>query len=427
MNYIIIGNSAAGIGAAEAIREVDEKSALTIISDEPESAYSRALISYELAGWIGKGRLELRPPEFYKEKKIETRLGQRAISIDAKAKEVQLEGGERISYDRLLLAVGGSPQKTGVKGEEKEGIFGFRTHADLLRIYEATRVAQSGVVLGGGCIGLQAASGLHYHKIKTTIAIASPHLLSQVADPECGDFFQEVFERDGIGVRTKVSPVEFKGGVQVGSVLFDDGSELPAQIVITGKGVKPNTDLAEGTRIGVNWGIIVDQHMRTHEPDIYAAGDVAVTQDRVSCQSTVNAVWPCAYEQGRVAGFNMAGVERKYDGSMRMNAAEFFGVSFISIGIVKPKGEGYESHSRFIKDKGIYRKLVFQGNLLVGAVLVGKVDGAGVLSNLMRKRVDVSSIKGDLLEGRFKYAEVLPLVKAEPAVFRELEYRETLT
>lgn len=426
MNYLIIGNSAAGIGAAEAIREVDPHSSLTIISDEPQSAYSRAMISYELAGWIGKGRLELRPPEFYREKKIETLLGKRAVLLDVSAREIQLDNGQRIPYDRLLLATGGSPQKTAVKGEEKSGVFGFRTFRDLSAIYDAVKKAKEAVVLGGGCIGLQAASGLHHHKIKTTIAITSPHLLSQVADAECGDFYRELFEKNGVAVKTGVKPVEFKGGRTMAGVVFDDGSEIPAQIVITGKGVAPNLDLARGTKIRTDWGIVVDDHMRTDELNIYAAGDVAQTHDRVTCRSTVNAVWPCAYEQGRVAGFNMAGVERKYDGSMRLNAAEFFGVSFISIGIVKPREEGYESHSRMWKEKGIYHKLVFHENRLVGAVLMGKIDNAGVLGNLMRKRADVSSIKEELIGGRYDYARVLPLVKNQKEVFIEQEYRETL-
>ena len=387
-----------------------------------------------MAGWLGpNAKLDLRPLEFYQEKNIQAILGHRAVKIDSAAREVHLDDGHKIPYDKLLLATGGSPQKTAVKGEERRGVFGFRTYRDLLNIHEAIKSAKEAVVLGGGCIGLQAASGLHHHKVKTTIAIASPHLLSQVADPECGDYFQGLFEKHSVAVKTGISPVEFKGGEQVESVLFDDGTELPAQIVITGKGVVPNVQLAEGTKIRVDWGIITDEQMRTDEPDIFAAGDVALTQDRVACKSTVNAVWPCAYEQGRVAGFNMAGVPRKYDGSMRMNAAEFFGVSFISIGIVKPKGEGYESHSRMLKDKGLYWKLVFlrssgspQGNILVGAVLMGRVDGAGVLGNLMRKRVDVSSIKDELINGHYDYARVLPLVKRQAGVFEGLEYRETL-
>jgi NAD(P)H-nitrite reductase large subunit len=427
MKYLIIGNSAAGIGAAEALREADGGAPITIISDEPESAYSRALISYELAGWLGpNAKLDLRSPEFYQEKNISAILGHRAVKIDAAAHEVCLDDKRKIPYDKLLLATGGSPQKIGVKGEEKRGVFGFRTHRDLLNIHDAIKSAKEAVVLGGGCIGLQAASGLHHHKVKTTIAIASPHLLSQVADPECGDYFRMLFENHGVTVKTGVSPIEFKGGEQVESVLFNDGAELPAQIVITGKGVAPNVQLAEGTRIRVDWGIVTDDNMRTDEPDIFAAGDVALTQDRVACKSTVNAVWPCAYEQGRVAGFNMAGMARKYDGSMRMNAAEFFGVSFISIGIVKPKGEGYESRSRMLRDKGLYWKLVFQSNILVGAVLMGRVDGAGILGNLMRKRVDVSSIKDELINGHYDFARVLPLVKQQAGAFEGLEYRETL-
>ncbi|MCX6640449.1 MAG: FAD-dependent oxidoreductase [bacterium] len=411
MHHVIIGNSAAGIGAAEAIRQIDKEAPLTIISDESESAYSRALISYELAGWIGKGNLDLRPREFYQEKNIAAHLGKRAIKIDAGKKQVHLNDGSRVDYDRLLIATGGSPQQMGVPGEDKKGIFGFRNYRDLLNIYDAIITAEHGVVLGGGCIGLQAASGLHHHGVKTSIAIASAHLLSQVADAECGDIYQRLFESNGIAIKTSMKPVEFRGVGQVGSIGFDDGSEMPAQIVISGKGVKPNTELAEGTKIKVDRGIIVDDRMCTAEPDVFAAGDVAVTQDCVTCESTVNAVWPCAYEQGRTAGFNMAGRDRVYDGSMRMNAAEFFRVPLISIGVVKPQGDGYEVHSYLDKSRMVYWKMVFKGKLLVGAVLVGRVERAGVLANLMRKHIDVSSIKGELLAGRYNYALIKPLAE----------------
>jgi NAD(P)H-nitrite reductase large subunit len=427
MNYVIIGNSAAAVGAIEAIREVDTESSLIVISAEPESAYSRALISYELAGWLPQGaNLELRSSSFYKEKNVQPMLGRRAIGLDTTTKVVVLDDGEAVPYDRLLLATGGSPQKTGVPGEEKLGVFGFRTYGDLIAIHQAVKNARQAVVLGGGCIGLQAASGLHHHKVETTIAIASDHPLSQIADAECGDFFQALFEKNGIAVKTGLQPVEFTGADSVEGVRFYDGTSVPAQIVITGKGVAPNVELAQGTLIRVDRGILVNDHMATDEAGIYAAGDVAVTWDRVACQSTINAVWPGAYQQGRVAGFNMIGVQRRYDGSMRLNAAEFFGVPFISMGIVKPKGEGYETHSRMLKEKGLYWKLVFQGNLLVGAVLMGKVEGAGVLSNLMRKRVDVSTIKDDLIAGRSDFARVLPLVKVQSEAFGETEYRELI-
>jgi len=427
MRYVIIGNSAAGLGAAEAIREIDPSSPLTIIADEPEAAYSRALISYELAGWLPSGaKLDLRTPDFYREKGIQALLGRRAQRIDTSAREVVLEGGDRIPYDRLLLAVGGSPQTLGVPGEDQAGIFGFRTARDLAAIHEAVQTAREAVVLGGGCIGLQAASGLHHHGVRTTIAIASGHLLSQVADPECGDLFRERFERNGIPVLTGAVPEEFTGTDRVAGVRFADGRALPAQIVITGKGVAPNIGLAQGTKIRVDWGIVVDDRLRTDEPDVFAAGDAAATWDRVACRSTVNAVWPGAYEQGRAAGCNMAGRDRRYDGSMRLNAAEFFGLPFISLGIVKPKGEGFESHSRLSGDKNRYWKLVFQENRLVGAVLAGKVDGAGVLGNLMRKRADVSSIKDDLLAGRYGFARLLPLIQAQAEAFPEAEYGEII-
>jgi NAD(P)H-nitrite reductase large subunit len=169
---------------------------------------------------------------------------------------------------------------------------------------------------------------------------------------------------------------------------------------------------------------VVDDELRTSVADVYAAGDVAETRDVVTGEDTVNAIWPAAVEQGRIAGANMTGASEKYTGSMRMNSAEFFGLPLISIGLVKPRQPGYTALVRHVAEKNIFRKVVLRDNAVVGVVLVGEIENAGVYAALMRKQVDVTSIKQRLLDRNFGFADVLPLITQERAKYPEPEYRE---
>ena len=172
-------------------------------------------------------------------------------------------------------------------------------------------------------------------------------------------------------------------------------------------------------------GIVADEHMRTNVPDIYVAGDVAETFDITRGRTSVNAIWPCAFEQGRIAGLNMAGQEAKYVGSFRMNALDIYGLPAISMGITRPDGDGLQEVKRRTRDT--YRKLVLEDGRIVGALFVGRIQKAGLLSTLLRKKVNVTDHLPFLMSDRLNVADLLPLMRQNAEKFTEIEYRELFT
>lgn len=426
MRYLIVGNSAAGLNAAEAIRLLDTEGDITIVSEEDYPAYSRCLIPYFMEGKVSEEDMLYRPRDYYETHQFSVLLGRKVVSVQPPDKTVTLDNGEKLSWDKLLIATGGSPEIPDTPGMDKDGVFGFRTTSDLQGILRVAKTADSAIVMGGGCIGLMAACGLHSLGLKVTVVIRSPHLLSQVADAEAGEIFKRRFEANGIEVLTETDVVEVLGDGKVTGVVLEDGRRLACQIIVVGKGVKPNIDLAADTEIRTHWGIVVDETLRTSVPDIYAAGDVAETVDVVTGEETVNAIWPAAAEQGRIAGANMASDKQRYLGSMRMNSAEFFGLPLISTGLVKPRKPGCEILVRYNERKDVFRKVVLLDDVVVGVVLVGEIENAGVYALLMRKKVDISSVKDRLLDSDFGFADLLPLVAGQKDKFPEPEYREVM-
>ncbi|NOX97805.1 MAG: NAD(P)/FAD-dependent oxidoreductase [Nitrospirae bacterium] len=422
MNYLIIGNSAAGISGAEAIRKVDKTGKITMVSAEGYPPYSRCLLSYYLAGDIEEKKLLFRPEDFYEKNKIEVLLGKKVEKIEPEKKKVILAGKEEIAYDKLLIATGASPKLLNIKGEDRKGVFGLRTVEDVQNILQRLDKVKVAAVLGGGLIGLKAAYGLRKRGLRVKVIIKSNRVLSQMLDERAAAIFRKRIEENGIEVMTGLAAEEIladDGSVK--GLKLDNGASVDCQLVVIGKGVTPNIDLVKGTAIKVSRGISVDEKQGTNISDIYAAGDVAETVDIVSGRTTINALWPCAVEQGRIAGYNMAlrksgekaGEEHKYAGSIGMNSIEFFDLPVISIGITRPGEKGYEEVIRDIPEKGFYRKIVLRDNRIVGAILLGRINPAGVLLSLIRDKVDVSEIKDEIMEETFNYSRVVHLMKEE--------------
>ncbi len=395
LTHVIIGASAAGVAAVEAIREADPDARVTVISEEPDPLYSRPMMYLDLLR--GREDIRFRPGEFMKEPGVEAMLGRRAESVDPKKREVKLADGETVRFDRLLVATGGFVRWPKIPGIDKEGVLGFRTLADLRRLADLASEAKAAVVLGGGNVGLQAACGLREKGLDVSIVVKSPHLLSQLADGEAGRMFEERFSAAGVAVCTGTDVVEILGDSKAEGVRLDTGETLPCEIVIAAKGVDANLEVVRGTGIDVQWGIRVNDRMESSAGGIYAAGDVAQAADLITGEEDTHGIWPVAFEQGRIAGLNMVGLDRPYVGGMRMNAAEFYGLELISLGTVR-SGE----HHRILVHKAgndVYRKLVFDGVVLVGALLVGEIHDAGVLRLLMTKKVDVTGEEERLLRG----------------------------
>lgn len=425
MNYLIIGGSAAGVAAAETLRKHDKKSDITLVSDEAYLLYSRCLLTYLMAGSIDETKINFKDRNFYKDNKIETYLGKRATSIDSKKKNISLKDGAKISYDKLLLATGASTKQVDVPGIDKKGVFSVRKIEDARAIMDMLDNVKGVAVLGGGLIGLRTTYALRQRQKEVTVVVKSPQILSQMVDMDAARIIASCLEKNGIKIMTGVAAKEVTGKKSAEGIILDNGERLDCQMIIIGKGVKPNTELASSCGLAVEDGIVVDKFLRTSNENIFAAGDVAETYDIARETQRINALWPCAVEQGEIAGLNMLGKEVVYDGSLSMNSVDFFGLGCISMGITKPKKEeDYEIISRIGKDT--YKKFVLKKNRIVGMILVGDIKIAGIVSTLIKKKIDISSIKHLLLQSAFDYAKIMPLVEKFQDKFKQEEYQDTI-
>lgn len=393
--YLIIGNSAGGIGAAEAIREVDRVGRVTIVSDEPYPVYSRPLISKYLAGKTAFESIMYRDADFYNKNDITVLLGRRINVLGISRHRAELEDGEDIRWEKALIAVGGRPIVPRVRGLKKKGVSSFVTLDDAKRIGGLIDSRQRAVVIGGGLIGISATEALSKRGIKVTVVEMKDRVLNTILDETGSRLVDDVIRRAGVEVICGRTVAQIVGqptkSNQVGGVILDNGVQLPCDLVVVAIGVVPRLELATGTSLEIGRGILVDRHMATSVPDVYACGDVAEAYDFVYGANRVVPVWPTAYIGGRVAGYNMAGRKMEYDGGTSMNSLSYFGVSVISAGLVAPEGQGYEALSRL--NGARYRKLVLKDNRIVGMVFVNDIERAGIVFGLMKDAVDVSTFK----------------------------------
>jgi len=422
MRYIIIGGSAAGVSAIEAIRSLDRTSQIELFTDEETPLYSRVLLTYYIAGALPKEELHFRPLEFFQENTVTPHLGTRVKTVSPDSKSIQTEDGKSYAYDKLLIATGSSPKKLDTPGADKEGVYGLRKMEHAQEILKRSEKTGTVCILGGGLIGLRDGYALAARGLKIAMIVKSNRVLSQMLDEESSAMVQERLQEHGIEIRTGRDAVEILGKGSVEGIILDNGEKIDCQMVIIGKGVDPNVELISSTRIEVKEAIVADENMMTNVPDIYVAGDVAETYDISRDKTAVNAIWPCAFEQGRIAGLNMAGQKAKYVGSFRMNSLDIYDLPVISMGLTRPDGNQFQQVER--RTKGTYRKLILRDGRIVGATLVGQVQKAGLLSTLLRKKVNVSEYVPLLMSERVNFADLLPLMRKNAEKFTEIEYRE---
>ncbi len=403
MSYVIIGNSVAAIGAIEAIRKVDKEINITVISDEPYLVYSRPLISEFLAGQVKEEMMGYREPGFYEKNGVTTKLGKRVVAIDSAKKSVKLDNGEEVAYGKLLIATGGTPFIPPMKGLGKERIYTFIKMDDAKQIDALVPEMDHVVIIGAGLIGLKAAESLHHRGVEVTVVELANRVMAAVLDVDAGGIVQSALEKAGINIVTENTVDEILGGKAANGVRLKDGREIRCDAVIVAIGVVPNAVFAKESGVEVNRGIVTDNHMRTNLPDVYAAGDVTEGPDYLNGGNRVIPIWPNAYIQGKIAGLNMAGVEREFTGGLAMNSIELFGVPVITAGLSNIDSDDLEVLTKI--ENGNYRKIVLRGSTIVGAVFVGKIDRAGIITGLIRDQIDISSMRDRLLADDFGYID----------------------
>lgn len=408
--YLIVGNSAGGIGAIEAIRQVDKAGDISIVSDEPYAAYSRPMISEYLAKKATQERMLYRPADFYEKNRVATFLGKKAVRIDLDARAIELESEARISFEKLLLATGGTPIVSQVEGIVKQGIFTFTTLNDAKAIdgflREHKRPKMAALVIGGGLIGFSVTEALIKRGVAVTIVEMRDRVLNTIIDEETSARAEEALRAAKVEVicnRTVAKVAGDSDGLPTG-VTLDNGREIPCDMVIMAIGVRPRLDLVSGIGLKVNRGIVVDRHMTTSHPDVYACGDVAEAYDYVYTSNRLSPIWPNAYIGGRVAGFNMAGKPTEYAGGTAMNSLKYFGLAIHSAGMAVPPDETYEVLSSRSKDAN--KKVVLKDGIIKGMVFCGDVDKSGIVHGLMKDRIDVGEFKKALVAADFSLASL---------------------
>jgi NAD(P)H-nitrite reductase large subunit len=408
--YLIIGNSAGGIGTAEAIREVDEAGTITIISDEPYPAYSRPLISEYLTERCPLERMLFRSPDFYVKNNIHTILGQKATELDIDKREIKLDNGRVIFWKKLLLATGGLPIVPRMTGTDLKGVFTFSTLDDAKAIdgflNEDSNKKLRAVVIGGGLIGMSVTEALVKRGIEVTIVEMKERILNTILDEEASAMMEPMLKQSGVEVITNdtVNKVSSYLPGETTGVTLESGRPIPCEMVIIAIGVRPRTEIVAGTGIKINRGIIVDRQMATSMPDIYACGDVAEAYDFIYDENRLTPIWPNAYIGGRVAGFNMAGKPTEYQGGTAMNSMKYFGLNIVSAGMSFLSDESYEIIN--YKQGDIYRKVVLKDGVIVGMVFSSDIEKSGIIYNLMKNKINVEAFKQILIADDFGLASL---------------------
>lgn len=407
--YLIIGNSAGGIGAAEAIREVDKAGAISIISDELYPTYSRPLISEYLANRCPLERMLFRPPDFYEKSNIQTVFGEKVMQVNFNEHIVKLKNGRTLTWQKLLLATGGLPIVPKIDGIGLKGVFTFTKLDDAKAIDEFLNHYQRkvrAVVIGGGLIGVSVTEALVKRGVEVKIVEMKERVLNTILDEEASALEEKALTQAGVEIITghTVGNISSYLPGEATGVDLDDTRPIPCEVVIVAIGVKPRVELVSESGIKTNRGIAVDRHMATSRPDVYACGDVAEAYDFVYGENRLTPIWPNAYMGGRIAGLNMAGIPTEYKGGTAMNSMRYFGVNTVSAGMVTPPDNSYEVISS--KHDHVYKKVVLKDRLIVGMVFSSDIEKSGIIYNLMKDRVNVDSFKQALVSDDFGLASL---------------------
>jgi len=404
--YVIIGGSAGGIGAVEAIREVDPIGTLTVISEETVPQYSRPMISEYVSREATLETMKYRGDQFWNKNNVQPLTGRAAVNIDFTKKQVELEGGTKIDFEKLLIATGGKPFVPRMKGGEKNGVFTFTELSSAKGLESKLEHSKSAVVIGGGLIGVSTSEVLVKRGITVTLVELKQHILNLILDEKASEIAEKVLTEAGVTVITGQTVQRILGRKDnegsVGGVVMTDGKEIPCDLVVVAIGVIPRTELVKETDMKLNRGIVVDRFMRTNIPDVYACGDVAEAHDFLLNGNRLLPLWPLAHLGGQVAGYNMAEKKVEYAGGTVMSSLKYFDLPIIAVGNTNPEDSGdYELLVERQPEKTVYKKILLKDNRIVAFIFLGDIEKAGILFHLLKNHVDVSEIKDRLLSEDF--------------------------
>jgi len=385
--YVVIGDGVAGDSAATKIRSLDEEGRITILTEEAFPFYQRTRLGEMLSGKAGLDDLILHDREWYEEREIDLRLGEKVEKIDRENSSAITSSGDSYGYDKLLLATGAEPFLPPIDGLEKDGVFTIRSAEDVKTISAVARRREKAVVIGGGLLGLETAHGLNGRGLRVTVVEALPWLMNKQLDRPCGQLLKNKMKGRGLSCVTDTFVTDVLGGKKVEGVRLSNGESISTGLVLISAGVRPDLELAQDAGLETNRGVEIGDYMRTSDEKIFAAGDVS------EWNGICYGIWPPAREQGEVAGANMAGSERRYDGSVSSYSLKVAEIDLVSAGEIDPEGEK-ETVVEKDEEEGTYRKLVLdEDGHVVGTILFDNISGYGHVLNALREGRKVDEIE----------------------------------
>ncbi|MDN5344857.1 MAG: hypothetical protein PWQ18_969 [Clostridia bacterium] len=406
MRNVIIGGGPAGYNAAKALRAAGEE--VTLISQENVPYYSRVLITHFLGDLKPRENVFLAGQDCYQALGVTAKMGRQAVAVDAASRKVALDNGEVLLYDNLLVASGSKPYIPPIQGTSLPGVFSLYTLNDAENIKQWIHPGEAVVIIGGGLVSLKGLEALLEMDVKISLVEIMDHILPQMLDARAANILEDALQQAGVDLYLANSVRSIEGDGRVERVCLKDGRILPCQMVIIGTGVKPALDFLEGTGVKIDRGVVVDKYLQSSVPGIYAAGDAAAAYDVIYGDNRVNALWPVAVTQGRLAGINMAGGRKPYSGSTGFNTLELLGLRFVSFGFINAP-EGYQEAASFPPGGQYYRKLIYKGNVIKGGVLVNDIEGTGILYWLASSGLAVDRVESlvQVASARYRYIKVL--------------------
>ena len=378
-HYVIVGCGTAAVGCVEGIRSADKEGKITIISAENHPAYCRPLISYFLEDKTTEEKMRYRDASFYEENGCDVMYGTRVTEIDVERKTVLTDRNVEIPFDKLCVATGSSPFVPPMENiENVEKKYSFLTLDDAKALKEAVEPSARVLIVGAGLIGLKCAEGLCALTENITVCDLSDHILSSILDAADAEVVQKHLEEKGIRFFLHNSVKSFENN----NAVMQGGEQIPFDILVTAVGVRANIGIFRDAGGDCGRGITVNERMETSVCDIYAAGDCTESRDVTDGNIKIMALMPNAYMQGFTAGCNMAGGEKTFDNAIPMNSIGFFGYHLMTAGRRNGK-EFVQTNNESVK------RLYFDGERLVGFVLLGDVKNAGIYTNFIRSRIPV--------------------------------------
>lgn len=382
---VMIGNGMAGVRCMEEILKRNREAFdITIVGDEPYPNYNRIMLSHVLQGKTEIKDININDWKWYEDNDITLFTGEKVTEIDPEEKEIKTDKGSVISYDELIIATGSSAFILPVNGSELEGVIGFRTIQDTEFMIETADRYQKAVVIGGGLLGLEAARGLMDRGMEVEVVHLMPSLMEQQLDAPAAKMLKKDLEAQGMKFLMEKQTTEIYGNERVEGIKFSDGTSVECDLVVMAVGIRPNIQLAKHAGLDVNRGIIVDDHMQTSIPSIYAVGECAEHNG-----ITYGLVAPL-YEQGTALAAYLTGAKTTgYQGSILSTQLKVAGCDLFSGGKI---AEDDETDAIIVHDQfaGVYKKVLVANNKVVGVVLYGDASDGTRLFTMLKKETDIS-------------------------------------